>query len=363
MTSAVERSIRASRIVWTPAARDGALRLTRRARRSTIALRVKLLDFIGAIELAYERTTDERTWLDELTAFVAPAFGTGADMTAYFFDLAGDHAHVGHTASAGDQAYGREDYVRHHAIGGRERRTRDVYECDMFTLLSRVVGKEPAARTIRVAGMAGDDALGLRANATHESGVLFTTQIHGVFRIRHRHLWTRFAAHVGAALRLRRSANAAGADSAVAVLSPRGQLEDGTPGAVAARDELARAAKDMDRARGKLRRVDPDEASSLWRALVRGEWSLVEWFDHDGKRFLLAQSHAVPVAGRKALTKREREVVACAAMGHSNKLIAYDLGLSTGTVSVLLTRAAKKLGVSGRVALIRAFRDARGRET
>ena len=49
--------------------------------------------------------------------------------------------------------------------------------------------------------------------------------------------------------------------------------------------------------------------------------------------------------------------IACAAMGHSNKLIAYDLGLSPGTVSVLLQRAARKLGVSSRTALIRAFRD------
>ncbi|MBS2011518.1 MAG: helix-turn-helix transcriptional regulator [Deltaproteobacteria bacterium] len=91
--------------------------------------------------------------------------------------------------------------------------------------------------------------------------------------------------------------------------------------------------------------------------MVREEWSLVDWVDHDGKRFLLAQENRVPVAGRRALTDRERQVVACAAMGHTNKLIAYDLGLSTGTVSVLLLRAAEKLGVSGRVALIRAFRE------
>lgn len=315
------------------------------------------LDFIGACEVAYDRTADSREWLDALAAFLAPAFGTGAGITAYFFDLVGDDASLGHAAQAGERAYSRDHYVKSHEIGGSAARIRDVYECDMFTRLSRVVGKELARRTIHGAGMAGDDALALRANATHESGVIFTTQVDHAFRIRHRQLWTRFAAHVGAALRLRQSAPAADAGSAVAVLSPGGRLEDGTPDAVAARDELSRAAKDMDRARGKLRRVDPEEASSLWRALVRGEWSLVEWFDHDGRRFLLAQENAVPVTRRKALTRREREVVACAAMGHSNKLIAYDLGLSTGTAAVLLTRAAKKLGVSGRVALIRAFRE------
>ena len=313
------------------------------------------LDFIRACELAYDRTTDARTWLDELTALVAPAFGVGARATSYVFDLVDDDARLGHLASAGDDAYTREDIVKSHEIGSKERRVRDVYECDMLTLLSRVVGKELTTRTIRGAGTAGDDVLALRANATHQSGIIFATPVKAGFRIRQRQLWTRFAAHVGAALRLRNSG--ADAVSSVAVLSPRGRFEDGTPDAVAARDDLARAAKDMDRARGKLRRIDPEEALSLWRALVRGEWSLVEWFDHDGKRFLLAQANSIPVVLRKALTKREREVVACAAMGHSNKLIAYDLGLSVGTVSVLLARASKKLGVSGRVGLIRAFRD------
>ena len=320
---------------------------------------MKPLDFIGAIELAYDRTESDSAWLKQLTSFVAPAFGTGSHMTAYFFDIIGHEGQVGEAASAGAGAYGREHYAKQHALGANVRPTRVVYECDMFTLLSRVVGKETAIETIRGAGMLGEDALGLRANVTHESGVIFTTQVDRSFRIRQRQLWTRFAAHVGAALRLRRASAAASPDTALAVLSPRGRLEHGVPAIIAARDEVASASRDIDRARGKLRRVDPDEASALWRAMVRGEWSLVEWLDHDDKRFLLVQPNTIPIAGRKALTRREREVVACAAMGHSNKLIAYDLGLSTGTVSVLLARAAKKLGVSGRVALIRAFREER----
>lgn len=76
-----------------------------------------------------------------------------------------------------------------------------------------------------------------------------------------------------------------------------------------------------------------------------------------GEDLLLAQENRVSGPTKRALTRREEQVVACAAMGHSNKLIAYDLGLSTGTVSVLLGRAARKLGVSGRVALVRLFRE------
>jgi DNA-binding NarL/FixJ family response regulator len=47
--------------------------------------------------------------------------------------------------------------------------------------------------------------------------------------------------------------------------------------------------------------------------------------------------------------------VAQVALGHSNKLIAYDVGVSTSTVATLLARARAKLGVESRIALIRAF--------
>jgi DNA-binding CsgD family transcriptional regulator len=45
-----------------------------------------------------------------------------------------------------------------------------------------------------------------------------------------------------------------------------------------------------------------------------------------------------------SLTLREREVLACANLGHSNKLIAFELGLATSTVAVHLSRARTKLG-------------------
>jgi DNA-binding NarL/FixJ family response regulator len=332
---------------------------------------VKPLDFIGAIELAYDRSTDEEAWLANITKTIAPAFSPGPPTTSFFFNLIEEDAKLGTTASVAAQKadhhrlHTRADYQRLHDEGKAiDRPPRLAYECDMFTVLSRVIGAEDAAKMLRAAGMPAEDALGLRANMTAESGVIFTTHVAPGFRIRNRNLWTRFAAHLGSALRLRRLHDVLNPESAVAVLSPNGRLEHAEAEAAAsARGDLAEAAKAMDRARGKLRRLDPENASALWRAMVVGQWSLVDWFDHDGKRFLLAQENTIPasnVGGEtsgKSLTEREHQVVACAAMGHSNKLIAYDLGLSTGTVSVLLARAGRKLGVSGRVALIRAYRE------
>lgn len=322
---------------------------------------MKSLDFIGAIEVAYDRARPMREWLEELTTLIAPTFSQGAGHTTSFrYHIERGEGVIDDFFSVGDRPSRRESYVRQHELGRELAPTRVAYECDPFTLLSRVIGREEAAKNIQAAaGLNGFDAIGLRANMTPTSGLMFTTHVRQGFRIRHRDLWMRLASHVGAALRLREAYEPrAGIEGAAAVLSPTGRLEHGEDSTIAARDDLARAAKDMDRARGKLRRLDPDEASSLWRAMVRSEWSLVDWIDHDGKRFVLAHDNRIagPVDLRP-LTDREHQVVACAAMGHSNKLIAYDLGLSTGTVSVLLARAAAKLGVSGRVALIRAFRD------
>lgn len=325
-----------------------------------IIARLKALDLIGAIELAYDRTDDEASWLTEVTRFVAPAFGTGDPVTSFVFDLSDEFIDLGTTIGVGDRhQYGREDFQRQHEVGRRHGPVRRAYECDMYTLLSRAVGADEAKASIVAAGMIGDDSVGLRANATPKSGIILTTHVRAGHRLRNRELWTRFAAHLGAALRMRRLKAEPSPTSAQAVLTPSGRLERASDQAVAARAPLGSAAKAIDRARGKLRRLDPEAAAALWRTMVKGEWSLVDWYDHDGKRFLLAQENRIPAAkaARIALTPREEQAVACAAMGHSNKLIAYDLGLSTGSVAVLLGRAARKLGVSGRVALMRAFRE------
>jgi DNA-binding NarL/FixJ family response regulator len=64
-------------------------------------------------------------------------------------------------------------------------------------------------------------------------------------------------------------------------------------------------------------------------------------------------------ATKRALTPREKEVLALVARGWSNKAIAMELGLGISTVSVYLTHAAAKLGVRSRVAMIRALADQR----
>lgn len=61
---------------------------------------------------------------------------------------------------------------------------------------------------------------------------------------------------------------------------------------------------------------------------------------------------ALTANGIPPLTKREFEVVQCAAKGKTNKTIAGELGLSEHTVKNYLFRAFEKLGVSSRVELL-----------
>lgn len=113
-------------------------------------------------------------------------------------------------------------------------------------------------------------------------------------------------------------------------------------------------AKRVDRSRGRLRKDAPDEALELWRGLCDGTWSLVDHFDSDGRRYMVARQNEPAVAADRALTPREQQVVAFVAMGHADKLVAYELGLAESTVQSHLSSAMRKMCIPNRTELIRA---------
>lgn len=170
--------------------------------------------------------------------------------------------------------------------------------------------------------------------------------------------WARVTTHIAAGLRLLHAES----DACEAVLEPDGRVvhaeEAAKPGA--AREELRRAAKAVDRARGRLRREDPSEALDLWRGLVDGRWSLVDRFESDGRRYVVARRNDPLLPDPRALTLRERQVVGFVALGQANKLVAYALGITESAVSTHLTAAMRKLAVRTRselVAFVGALRD------
>lgn len=119
-----------------------------------------------------------------------------------------------------------------------------------------------------------------------------------------------------------------------------------------ARSAIRNAAIQMDRARDRIRHGEVDEALQLWEDVVRGRWSVVDWFDTDGRRFILALPNTGPALDPRGLTEREYQVATQAGSGESSKVIAYNLGISRSRVSTLLQGAMRKLGVQTRAHLV-----------
>ena len=95
----------------------------------------------------------------------------------------------------------------------------------------------------------------------------------------------------------------------------------------------------------------PSDKDELWRKLVDGTWTFKMTFTSAGRRLLIAAQRE---EGPVPLSEREREVTGLAAMGHSNKIIAYQLDLTQSTVSSHLRNAMSKLGLASRIELVQA---------
>jgi DNA-binding CsgD family transcriptional regulator len=174
--------------------------------------------------------------------------------------------------------------------------------------------------------------------------------------------WARLAPHVAGGLRLRaaiareRPAEPVLERSAVeAVLDPGGGVVAATGLARprAAREELRTAARAIERARSSAGRRDPERAIEGWQALVAGRWALIDVFDSDGRRFIIARENRPRPAALVPLTRRELDVLELIQRGLSNKRVALTLGLSESTVSEHLMRAREKLGARSAVELAR----------
>jgi DNA-binding CsgD family transcriptional regulator len=178
---------------------------------------------------------------------------------------------------------------------------------------------------------------------------------------RSRTLWSQVGAHFASAYRLRRSLAAQGKsplESAEAIIDANGAIQHATGESTSqsARETLRRTALQIDRACGP-KGGSPEDALSLWTALVAGRWSVVDHFDTDGRRFFVAWRNDLAVPAHRRLTERELQVALYAALGHPNKLIAYELGVGPSAISMHLHAAQKKLGLRTRAALMDIVRS------
>ncbi|MGB5372549.1 MAG: helix-turn-helix transcriptional regulator [Polyangiales bacterium] len=180
-----------------------------------------------------------------------------------------------------------------------------------------------------------------------------------------RERWKMLGAHLAAGHRVWRAVGSAAAEStalphgAEAVLDPASfKVTDvaGRGKEQGAAATLRESARQVDRARGQLRRTDPKEALETWLALMHGRWSMVDWFDSDQRRYVLAIPNAPDLGDPRGLSERELQVATYAALGESGKLISYRLGVSKGTVSNALVAGMRKLGVKTKPQLAEKMR-------
>ena len=317
---------------------------------------------VNVVEAAYAPATSDEAWLEQMVRVAAPLISDGLGALAVVYHGARGPLKGGAFATADLTVppkcfFGTLERLDP-AFVDRTWRALSFGLCSETISLARI----PEAKPLCDAGVV--DVLNINAYDPSGVGVWLGAPLRAE-RKRTRTegpTWTRVAAHIGSAFRLHRNRIATSPESATAVLDTRGRIAHAKSGETAdrMRHKLRDAVERMERARGPMRRADPDGAVELWRTLVDAELTLLDHFERGGKRYVVAVANPAPsLAARSlaSLSPRERQVVAAAAAGRTNKLIAYELGISYSTVRVLLARAARRLGASSRrelVAIVRA---------
>jgi DNA-binding CsgD family transcriptional regulator len=315
---------------------------------------------VPILEAVYRLELDSQSWLRSVVEQTAKEIGEGRGAMAMLYDrdetgyrrrlaiegcgAIGDHLHV--VAAIGD-ALGRD------RITALFERPGAATGSQLLRLGARAYGSLPAIRD-------HGHPLGFQdlwqVNAVNPDGVgcLLGTPMRRARWLTRAEVaaWSRVAAHLASALRLRRALGIAPSiDAGEAVLDVAGRTlhAERVASSAEAREKLRAAAVGIDRSRARKHRAD---ALDAWKAMVDARWTLVDRFDHDGRRFFVAYRNDFPLPDARRLTRREQQVVAFAALGSTSKLIAYELGISVSSVTTALSSAARKLGVRSRAELV-----------
>jgi DNA-binding CsgD family transcriptional regulator len=310
-------------------------------------------DPIAVIEAAYQVDGSPQSWLQDLAKTAAKAFGSTHGAMAFEWDASsGDWVHVNNLVVHGlPPAFPAQFFNQPDMTGEQALRTVQIFTTCRFDSMHALVDPYAPPLTALLNQFGIEDMACI--NATDPTGrgcAIAVADRAGPYPARTVHAWRRISAHIAAGHRLRRTLEAItqgrpiDSDCTEAILRPNGTIEHAVGPAEprAARKALQDALVKIDHARS--RRESDVQSIELWRALVSGRWSIVEHFDSDGKRYYLAHKNDPELAKDRALTPREQQVLGYADLGHSNKLIAYSLGLAVSTVSTLLSSARRKLG-------------------
>jgi DNA-binding CsgD family transcriptional regulator len=320
-------------------------------------------DWIGILEAAYALDRNDDAWLGGMLDAARSCLDDGMGMVAFVYD-ASDHRtlQVRQMASAGVSAPRLDAYFRVSeqlaAIPGFLQRTYRSLLCGTMSEQERVEYDWREAATACGVG----DTLAVNGMDPSGKGCLLGVFLHDETTLppRRRQLLGYIATHLANAHRLRERIRAS-AQTPVAQLETTGQvLEWAGENDAGLTHALVQAAGAIGTARGPMRFAEGGAAIAGWQGLVQRRFTLVDAPGpaKRGPRRMLAFENQPRVPGFPALADREREVAAYLLLGHTTKVIAYELGISDSTVRVLLRRVRRKLNVRTRGELLAALRAA-----
>jgi len=87
----------------------------------------------------------------------------------------------------------------------------------------------------------------------------------------------------------------------------------------------------------------------LWHAITQGTFRIVNWYDREGRRYVVLR-HAEPDQQAR-LTIRQRKALALRSAGCALKVIAFELGVSVTTAAREVEIGLEVLGLDSTAAL------------
>jgi DNA-binding CsgD family transcriptional regulator len=312
-------------------------------------------DVVSLLDTAYQIHQHESVWLRSIRASMEYYLGMPDAILAMSYQSRDGQVALRCLDLSGAAATGPVTEMREAA-----RLLPTLWSGTIAARASALSTKVRPARLARELGFEAKDFFGLNALDPTGHGILIALPLSrraGIDHVPRPSLWEHLAAHLSAAYRLERVLSQ-GALTLEATIAPGGEVLDasGPASSKEVRLLLRDACQSVDRAR----RGDRTNPASIarWTSLFGARWSLLDSFDRDGRRYVVAARNTFCEPG-KGLTQREAQVVGLVALGHSNKLISYELGLAWSTVRVLVQRAARKLGVRTRPELERTAQTLR----
>jgi DNA-binding CsgD family transcriptional regulator len=326
-------------------------------------MNVKRPDWVSLIEASYSLEGNDSVWLKRVLDQASPLLARGSEPVGWTFDCTPTTFSLGSFSEGTSKALTYAARMSH-ALSP-EKSLDLTYRTGVViaTASELVFPRLPDMHKMFLKLLKGrvQDLLVINCQSGVGSGLSIGMLLKETSKAseQERRRWPQIAAHVGAAIRLRSMATNVLLDSpeVEAVLDSAGILHDarGPAKNKDARENLREIVRRIERSRTHAGRTDADTALSNWEGLVGGRWSMVDRFDNDGRRFVIAIKNDPNHPDPRGLTVRERQIAEYVGLGCASKEIAYTLGLSEAAITNCTARAQHKLGMTTRAELVAFF--------